>query len=333
MVNMETRKVQRTGKSTFVVSLPKNWATKNAIDSGSILFLTMNQNGALMLSAEKSAPSLKIEIDIGDRCGDPLIRDIIACYVAGYRTIEVTSSSMSSTQKRDLHQIVNKLIGPEILEETVNKVIIQDLLSSEDLQVERALMRIRTIARSMIQDSINSLVRQNQDLAHDVLQKDNDVDRLNLLIAREFSEILRSGSIKKKIFNPMKALNYMLAASNLERMADHAARIAEVSSEHSCELPDEITSELVHLALVLGSLLDEAVGVLIKTDSKRANEIIDKAGEIRERSQVMANSFCVKGKEEIMVRLVVASSIERIVDYLINIGELTINLCNADTDI
>jgi hypothetical protein len=34
-----------------------------------------------------------------------------------------------------------------------------------------------------------------------------------------------------------------------------------------------------------------------------------------------------------MVRQVVASSIERIVDYLINIGELTINLCNADNDI
>jgi len=57
---------------------------------------------------------------------------------------------MSSAQKKDLHQIVNKLIGPEILEETINKVVIQDLLSSEELQSERALKRIRTVVKSMI---------------------------------------------------------------------------------------------------------------------------------------------------------------------------------------
>lgn len=323
--------MQRTGKSTFIVSLPKNWATRNAIDSGSILFLTQNQNGALMLSAEKSEPGLTVKIDIGDRCGDPLIRDIIACYVAGYRIIEVTSSAMSSVQKKDIHQIVNKLIGPEILEESRNKVTIQDLLSSEDLQVERALKRIRTMVKSMIQDSVTSLVNHNQDIACDVLQRDNDVDRLNLLIAREFTEILRSGSIRKET-NAITALNYMLASSNLERMADHASRIAEVSSQLTCELPDEITDELVSLASALGFLIDEAIGVLTDADSQKANEMIDKVGEARARSQIMANSSQVKSREEMMVRLVVLSSIERMLDYLNNIGELTINICNANLD-
>jgi phosphate uptake regulator len=272
-----------------------------------------------------------VKIEIGDKCGDPLVRDIIACYVAGYRIIEVTSPAMSSVQKRDIHQIVNKLIGPEILEESRNKVTIQDLLSSEDLQVERALKRIRTMVRSMIQDSVTSLVSHNQDMAFDILQRDNDVDRLNLLIAREFTEILRSGSIRKET-NAITALNYMIAASNLERMADHASRIAEVPIQHICELPDEITNELLSLASILGSLIDEAIGVLTEADSQRANEMIEKVGEIRTKSQIMANSSRVKDKEEMMVRLVVLSSIERILDYLTNIGELTINICNANLD-
>jgi phosphate uptake regulator len=327
---METRKVQKTGKSTFVVSLPKNWATRNAIDSGSILFMAPNQNGALILSADKSEPNMKTKIDIGDRVGDPLIRDIIGFYVAGYRTIEVTSPQMSSSQKRDLDQIVNKLIGPEILEETVNKVVIQDLLSSEELPVERALKRMKTMAISMIQDSVTSLVNDDRDLARDVLHRDSDVDRLNLLIVRKFAEILRSGSIRNETFNSVTALNYMLAASNLERIADHASGIAEVSSQHSCKLPEEITKELSNLASILGSSLDDAICALIQTNSGKANELINKASETRKRFQVMANSSRIKDKEEMLVRLEVASGVERILDYIINIGELTINLCNAN---
>jgi phosphate uptake regulator len=327
---METRKVQRTGKSTFVVSLPKNWATRNAIDSGSILFISQNQNGALIISTDKSAPDLRAKIDIGDKSGDPLIRDIIGLYVAGYRTIEVISAQMSSAQKRDLHQIVNKLIGPEILEETVNKVVIQDLLSSEELPVERALKRMKTMAISMIQDSMISLVNHNQDLAQDVLHRDSDVDRLNLLIVRKFVEVLRSGLIRNETLNSIMALNYMLAASNLERIADHASRIAEVSSQHSCKLPEEITSELSNLAPLLGSSVNEAIGALSHADSRKANELIDNARIIRGRFQVMANSSRIKDKEEMLVRLEVASSLERMMDYIINIGELTINLCLAN---
>jgi len=43
----------------------------------------------------------------------------------------------------------------------------------------------------------------------------------------------------------------------------------------------------------------------------------------------MANSTKVKDKSEMMIRLIVASSIERMLDYIMNIGELTINLGHA----
>jgi phosphate uptake regulator len=193
---MDTRKVQRTGKSTFIVSLPKSWATKNGIAAGSIIYINQGDNGGLTLSTDRSERDLRAKLDIGDKMGDHLVRDIIGCYVGGYRTVEVTSKHMSSAQKKDLHQIVNKLIGPEILEETINKVVIQDLLSSEELQSERALKRIKTVVKSMISDSFSSLLNNNEELALDVIQRDNDVDRLNLLISRQFTEILRSGSVK-----------------------------------------------------------------------------------------------------------------------------------------
>jgi phosphate uptake regulator len=326
---METRKVQRTGKSTFVVSLPKSWATKNSVNSGSMLFISQNQNGDLILTTDRSEMNLKTEINIGDKVGEPLFRDIIGCYLAGYRTIEVTSPRMSSIQKSDLHKIVTKLIGPEILEETINEVVIQDFLSSEELQFDQALKRMMNLVKAMVQDSISALQNNNKELALDVMQRDNDVDRLNLLIARQFAELLRSGSMKKETYDSITAFNYMQAASYLERIADHASKISEISGKHNYELPQDITEELSHLRFAFGSLLDGSLLVLLHCDSNGANKLIDSTMEARKQAQILADSARVTDKDEMLVRLVVSRSVERMLDYIINIGEQAINLCNA----
>ena len=326
---MDTRKVQRTGKSTFIVSLPKAWATKNGIAAGSIIYINQGDNGALTLSTDRSERDLRAKLDIGDKMGEHLVRDIIGCYVGGYRTIEVTSKHMSSAQKKDLHQIVNKLIGPEILEETINKVVIQDLLSSEELQSERALKRIRTVVKSMIQDSFSSLLNNNEELAMDVIQRDNDVDRLNLLISRQFTEILRSGSVKQETLNPITAFNYMQAASNLERIADHAHRIAQIAKQCNCNLAEDLKEELSRMESLLCSLIDDSISYLLQTNSDKANELIDRIREIQKRAEGITESTGSLDKSEMLVRLVLASSLERMLDYIMNIGELTINLSHA----
>ena len=327
---MDTRKVQRTGKSTFIVSLPKTWATKNGIAAGSIVYINQGDNGALTLSTDRSERDLRVKLDIGEKTGDDLIRDIIGCYVGGYRIIEVTSPHMSSAQKKDLHQIVNKLIGPEILEETINKVVTQDLLSSEELQSEKALRRIRTVVKSMIRDSFTSLLNNNQDeLAMDVIQRDDDVDRLNLLISRQFTEILRTGSVKQETQNPIHAFNYMQAASNLERIADHAHRIAQIAREYNCTLADDLKEELMDMEVQLCGFIDDAISYLLQTNSDKANEMIDLIREIQKSAARITVTSDSLGKSEMLERLVLAASLERMFDYIMNIGELTINLSHS----
>jgi len=327
---MDTRKVQRTGKSTFIVSLPKTWATKNGIAAGSIVYINQGDNGALTLSTDRSERDLRVKLDIGEKTGDDLIRDIIGCYVGGYRIIEVTSPHMSSAQKKDLHQIVNKLIGPEILEETINKVVIQDLLSSEELQSEKALRRIRTVVKSMIHDSFTSLLNNNQDeLAMDVIQRDDDVDRLNLLISRQFTEILRTGSVKQETQNPIHAFNYMQAASNLERIADHAHRIAQIAREYNCTLADDLKEELLDMEAQLCGFIDDSISYLLQTNSDKANEMIDLIREIQKSAARITVTSDNLSKSEMLERLVLAGSLERMFDYIMNIGELTINLSHS----
>ena len=51
---MDTRKAQRIGKSAFIVSLPKAWATKNGIAPGAKIYINQGDNGALTLSMDRS---------------------------------------------------------------------------------------------------------------------------------------------------------------------------------------------------------------------------------------------------------------------------------------
>jgi len=326
---METRKVQKTGKSTLVVSLPKKWATQNAVDSGSLLFISQNQNGELILSLSGSKPDLIAKLDIGNKSGDHLIRDIIACYIAGYKTIEVSSHQMSSIQKKDLHNIVNKLIGPEILDETIDKIVIHDLLKPDELRSDQALKKMKNITRSMIQDAISILIKKNEDLAFDVMQRDNDVDRLNLLIARQFTEVLRSGDIKKEVLNPIIIFNHMQAASNLERMADHASQIAEISCQSDYDHPAEMIDKLSKLRSVFAALIDDVISVLLNANTGKANELIDKTNEIKTQSMIIIDLSKENDQNEMLVKLVVAGSIERMLDHIVNIAELAINLNNT----
>ena len=271
-----------------------------------------------------------VKLDIGSKSGEPLIRDVIACYIAGYRTVEISSSrQLTALQKSNLHSVVNKLIGPEILEETSNKVVIQDLLSEEELQADRALKRMKNLTRSMIQDALFTLIKKNKELAMDVIQRDNDVDRLNLLIARQFTEMLGSGSIKQETLSPISAFNYMQTATNLERMADHALKIAEMSCLNDCELPAEMTEEISRLGSIFATLIDDSVSVVLKPDNELANQLIDKTKEIKKQSMIITSSFWEKDDDDVRIRLVVAISMERMLDHIINIAELSINLHNA----
>ncbi|MHC1631913.1 MAG: phosphate signaling complex PhoU family protein [Methanotrichaceae archaeon] len=323
---METRKVQRTGKSTFIVSLPKVWAVKNEVHQGSLIYITQSDNGALVLSPDRSERDLSIKLKIGNKIGDPLIRDIIGSYVSGHRTIEVTSPHMTAAQKGDIHQIVQKLIGPEILEETANKVLIQDLIDPEELQSERALRRIRTVVRSMIQDTIEALVNNDKELASDVIQRDDDVDRLYLLVSRQFTEILRSGYVKQETLNPIAAFNYTRAASNLERIADHATWIAKMVVKCDCEFPPALVEEMDRMNSIFVNLIEDSISSLIKLNSDKANEIIDQCHQVHSFIiQIITGDSPVSKHEEALVRMVI-TSIERMLDYIKNISELTINL-------
>src|SRR5580693_6743383 len=84
------------------------------------------------------------------------------------------------------------------------------------------LPRMSEIAEGMVRDSLNALVRGDIDLAHSVLQRDDQVDRLRDQLFRELLTYMMEDSAQ--VF---AAFELILVAKNLERVGDHATNIAE----------------------------------------------------------------------------------------------------------
>jgi phosphate transport system protein len=83
------------------------------------------------------------------------------------------------------------------------------------------LLALAAIAREMVRNALDSFVRRDAALAERVCERDDAADDL---YHRLFSELLVSMKDPGKV---ERALQFLLAARNLERIADHATNIAE----------------------------------------------------------------------------------------------------------
>ena len=82
--------------------------------------------------------------------------------------------------------------------------------------------KMAEIAQGMLRDSIVAFIDRNVDLAAEIIPRDKSVDDINRQLSRELTTYMMEEP--KSI---TRALNLMLIAKCLERVADHAANIAE----------------------------------------------------------------------------------------------------------
>ncbi len=97
-----------------------------------------------------------------------------------------------------------------------------DIMEFPPAELPLDLPRMASLAASMIRQAVEAFIYADAELAEKILVMDDDVDRMN----HEVEEAMR----KKMSESPQltrQALDAMLIARNLERVADHATNIAE----------------------------------------------------------------------------------------------------------
>jgi len=229
---METRKVQLTGGTTYTVSLPKPWASEHGIESGSLLYLYPNDDGSILIEPEASSEggAYTATVDIQSYSEGELIQAVYALYLCGCDSITfVDSTGDVSDRKQTVQSFLPHLIGFEIMEVSDKKLVLENLTTAESISVRKSALRLRLIVLSMQEDALAAFVENDHKLAEQVIDRDDEVDKLLALVMRHFQRSLESlDEIAQLNMSRAELFEYYYTTRQLERVGDHAEKIAEL---------------------------------------------------------------------------------------------------------
>ncbi|KAB1193446.1 AbrB/MazE/SpoVT family DNA-binding domain-containing protein [Haloferax sp. MBLA0076] len=322
---VETRKVQVTGGSTYTVSIPKDWATENGVSAGSEVEF-YPEGDSLFLTPRSEEERTEGTLDISNLEGDELTRAVMTMYVSGFDIIALESGRITTDQRRTIREATQSLVGLEVLEETRDRVVIRDLLDSSELSIHNAVTRMRLIALSMLEDAIAAIAEMDEDLAHDVIQRDDDVDRLWMVVSRIFRATLRTPKAAEELGLPREVcFDYQSAARQLERIGDHATKIAHLSLNFEQPVSEEIIAAIEELFEESKKVVNGGMDALFAEDSNEAtrlaNESREAVQEIDERARKIDELLRDLDPGRAQLLGLVVDSVSRSADYGGNIAE------------
>jgi len=325
---MEARKVQITGKSTYMVTLPKKWAVGVGLQPGSLLSITYRDDGTLLLTPPMTQPfvsrkTLNISGDMNE-----LKMDIIGAYVMGHQFIDLHASLIPQEIRKEVKELCKNLIGSEIVEETENKIVIYDILDPGEFTIEKGLKRIYALVSGMLKDLIDAFNAKGRDeILSDIVARDEEVDRVYLLILKQFIRRLKAGWISKEDqLNLVEAFHYRLAADNLERIGDHAVKIANTlrAIDVDEDIPKDIIIRLVEVGKDSLNSVDKNVIALRSMDADLASRVLSENARIKK--EILEINRLTIATPNALPLGIITDSISRIGDYAENIAELAIDL-------
>jgi phosphate transport system protein len=91
-----------------------------------------------------------------------------------------------------------------------------------ELPTDGIIIEIANLVESMVLTSLEAFVQRDAKMARSVIESDDAVDKLRNRIAKQMMERIKSDPSVAE-----RALDYILIARRLERIADHATNIAE----------------------------------------------------------------------------------------------------------
>ncbi len=329
---MEGRKLQLTGGSTYVVSLPKHWVVDAGLKAGDTVFLETAADGSVNVRpqpAEKATARRKVFDEKGGEVREHLLRKLIGAYISGFGLIEIRFRPESGPfVRRVARDFCHLVIGPEIIEETRTTLVVQDLSDPSELSAEKCLRRMHLSVRAMLEDAVLALKNRDASLARDVAQRDQDVDRLYWMVAKQYhlAHTAPPGTSERPAESGIHA--HRLVAKLLERVGDHAERIAgtyEVlvgEKEFDAKLMKEI--ETANASAI--AILDKSFSALVSGNIDAANEAIDALTPHQKLVDALSHHVASKKGEELLALGAIVDSLSRTASYATDIAEQAINL-------
>ncbi|MGO8806585.1 MAG: PhoU domain-containing protein [Candidatus Bathyarchaeia archaeon] len=334
--NEEQRKLQVTGGSTFILSLPKEWAIRNELKRGSSMVVREEDDGSLCVAPSKFVKKEKqdeafIKASASDN-PDAIMRTAISAYLSGYNILHIRAPAQKILSAKVRNHLKNfarhYLVGTEIVIDTPTELTLQVLLNYPELTVQNALSRMSIIASSMHKEALSALKKLDYSAAKSVIETDREVNRFGLYIVRLLKLAVSNPRVVKEIgLNSQRdCLGYRLIAKAVERTADHATKIAENTLSLKEQVNGEFSDKLTELSSLAILMFENSMDALFRRDFNLAETVIERTSQVHklEKESVMLMQN-IKIEDAINLRLSI-ESVRRTAEYASDISEVVLNM-------
>lgn len=314
------------GGNTYMITLPKPWIAQLGLKKGDALTLVQIGSGIYFYPAhERKSTTARTQLKVEERfSGEALTRALISLYIAGFDAIDV-EGNFTEERRQAIRHTAQRLIG-EILQETGEKIVVQALRDPQVLSVRELLKYIYDNAEEMLKEAANALLEGNKRKAARVIQQDERVDRFFLRLSRQLYAALRDPLAEvERAISRVDFFNIHMVARQLERVADHAVKIAREAQalmEQERKLPAELATGIATVQDEVQRLLAQAMRAFTHLDGKEAHEALGTLNSI-ERLVNKLDGRVLDLKDPHLA--IVVDSFSRVKDYAANIAEVALN--------
>ena len=346
------RRVQCTGRGSFIISLPKEWVQEIGLKRGSEIDFNLQPDSTLTLVPRKirektggdEGTKLKeyyISVDPEEDFQSTL-RMIQALYVISADIIRVhfrgnVDASKCKTEIKNFAK--DTFLGSEIIEETADEITLQILIRHSEFPIEKAVRRMTIIALSANKEAVSALKNKDKSLHQNVVNAHHDVNRLVLYVVRQLKFGIERNFYRELGFKtPKEYLLYRIIVNDIKNSGEDAVNIMNNLATFRKLVDDqvlfmkelideEVYSQMLNFNSIAHQLFEDATKAMFKRDYNDAEALIPKReGYVTLENDLIRLMSSKKLDPNIasILRLVLDSS-RRILDYGQNIAELTLN--------
>jgi phosphate uptake regulator len=338
----EVRRIQVTGRGSYIVSLPKRWVKERRLDRGEQVIMTTEDDGSLLISpraTNKRTEALDTTIIVSNNLDlEALSRRIVSLYLTGfnYVRIKTTEARFGLAQSDFIRDFARRnLVGTEVVTESPKEVELQVLISYPELSVENALRRMVTITLSMLRDAISALAKKDETVAAEVVNMDDEVDRFGFYLVRQLKTAAQGRVAVRQIGlgSGRDIIGYRLVAKSVERAADHAAKIAQNVSLMKQTISTRLSERLVKMGEQATKIFEDAMISLYKRSYAEAENVLQRMNQFEnlEREIIMETNRQKMDPVQMSSLRLIIESLGRVGEYGSDIAEVVLNLTVANS--
>lgn len=329
--DIDVRKVQLTGGSTYTLSLPKPWVDEMSLSPRDGIRVDWRPSGALRLTPIDLLDNQekRVYLDAGALPKDSLHDHLMGVYLSGADRIKIRfPSGEERIFRKQIRRFLRNTRGFEIMDESESELELICLISAAEMPLSASINRMYLQLSSLVRDIISVLQGDDIELLSDAEERESEVDALLYLVDRQVCIALDSHLVATSLkIGRNQAVEHTNLAQSLERMMDHALQMAVLT-----RLYPKVRLKSSEPPVIQISMWQKAIKQLMINIRTRDSHEIEEARLSLKQAQNEISQFEEtllanrKLSEEELFFFRISESVRRLCAYARDFGEVLLNL-------